>query len=211
MSRDISKLHPIVRMIAEELVVRCAEEGYIIKVTDCVRTKEEQNGLSSSVTKVKYPNSFHNWGVAFDICQNDKNNAYPSDNKWWDAVGEIGEGLGLEWGGSWYSFPDRPHFQLNTYGESCTDLIKKYGTPEKFFKHSDFKISTPKLAITPKSTKKKIIWLQTRLNMFGEELEIDGIWGKDTRDAVKDWYWEMTGKNCTGEKVSKKCIDMLAK
>ena len=210
MSRDITKLHPIVRMLAEELVERCAEEGYIIKVTDCVRTKEEQNSLSSSVTQVKYPYSCHNWGVAFDICQNDKNNAYPSDNKWWNAVGRIGEDLGLEWGGSWKKFTDRPHFQLNTYGD-CSKMVKTYGSPEKFFAHSDFKISTPKLAITPTSTKKKIIWLQTRLNMFGEALEIDGVWGDATTQAIKDWYWEMTGKECTGKKVSKKCIDMLAK
>src|SRR5574344_763368 len=30
----------------------------------------------------------------------------------WRRMGEIGENYGLEWGGSWTGFQDRPHFQL---------------------------------------------------------------------------------------------------
>lgn len=209
MSRDMTKLHPITRILADELVKRCKDYGYNVKVTDCVRTKEEQNSLSSSVTKVKYPYSNHNWGVAFDICQNDKNNAYPSDNAWWTEVGKIGQSLGLEWGGSWKGFVDRPHFQLNTFGD-CADMIKAYGTPEKFFAHKDFKFTTPKTAIKPTSAKKKIIWLQTRLNCYGAGLEIDGIWGAKTTKAVKGWYKITKGKDCTGQKVTVACIKLLA-
>ena len=30
----------------------------------------------------------------------------------WDLVGQVGESLGLEWGGRWKSGADMPHFQL---------------------------------------------------------------------------------------------------
>lgn len=154
MARDITKLHPFTRMLAEELVRQCKLAGLNIKLTDCVRTKEEQNGIDASRTGVKYPYSYHNWGLAFDICQNNTACAYPSDNNWWKKVGTIGKKLGLEWGGDWTSPVDRPHFQLNSYG-TCNELIRAYGTPDKFFKHSDFKIITPTKEITPESSKKK--------------------------------------------------------
>ena len=209
MSRDITMLHPCVRMIAEALVKRCAAEGYTIKVTDCVRTKEEQDSLSSLVTQVQYPNSLHNWGVAFDICQNVKGNAYPSDNAWWNEVGKIGQSLGLEWGGAWKGFVDRPHFQLNTYGNT-TMLLQKYGTPEKFFAHSDFNVQAPTEQITQKSSGSDIIWLQTRLNCLGASLVIDGIWGSKTTQAVKDWYQKAVADSFNGTALSKENLSILS-
>lgn len=209
MARDMSKLHPCVRMLAEQLVANCAAAGLNVKVTDCVRTKEEQNGIDASRTGVKYPYSYHNWGLAFDVCQNDKSCAYPSDNNWWKKVGKIGKDLGLEWGGDWTSPVDRPHFQLDTYG-TCVQLVKKYGTPEKFWKHDDYKISTPKLPIKPNSLVKKIIWLQTRLNCNGAHLVVDGIYGANTKRAVQIFWMKKTGKECTGDVVSTKCIKLLA-
>ena len=47
-----------------------------------------------------------------------------------DVLGPIGESLGLEWGGRWQGFPDRPHFQLPNI--SVSDLVRKYGTPENY-------------------------------------------------------------------------------
>ena len=138
MSRDMNLLHPKVKDLAEKLVKKCEKPGLIIKITDTVRTKEEQNALDSSVTQTKYPYSFHNWGLAFDVCQNVKGNAYPTDPNWWKQVGKIGKSLGLEWGGDWKGFVDRPHFQYNEFG-TIAELRYKYGTPEKFFNHNDFK------------------------------------------------------------------------
>ena len=83
------------------------------------------------MTNVKYPNSMHCWGLAFDVA------VIISGKASWIAahfniVGPIGESLGLEWGGRWQNFPDRPHFQLP--GQSISALIKKYSTPENYIK-----------------------------------------------------------------------------
>lgn len=34
-----------------------------------------------------------------------------NDEILWGKVGALGESVGLEWGGRWARFPDRPHFQ----------------------------------------------------------------------------------------------------
>lgn len=208
MSRDITKLQGFTQLLANELVEKCKALGLNVKITDCVRTQGEQNSLGASVTNAKYPYSFHNWGLAFDICQNDKNCAYPSDNKWWEKVGKIGEGLGLEWGGRWTKPVDKPHFQLNAYG-TVTHLIKVYGAPSMFMTHSDYKIKTPATAITTVSSFKKILWLQIRLNYHGYHTTLTGKWDKGTKNALKLFWLMKTGKSCTGKLCTVKCIDML--
>jgi hypothetical protein len=35
-----------------------------------------------------------------------------NNDKLWKIIGEEGQKLGLEWGGSWKSIIDKPHFQL---------------------------------------------------------------------------------------------------
>jgi peptidoglycan L-alanyl-D-glutamate endopeptidase CwlK len=35
----------------------------------------------------------------------------------WDELGELAESLGLEWGGRWATFRDRPHFQFPGWKE----------------------------------------------------------------------------------------------
>ena len=211
MARDVTKLHPFVRMLAEQLVVNCAKQGLRIKITDCVRTVDEQDAcMRAGTTTVAYPFTFHAWGLAFDICQNAKAQPYPTDNSWWQRVGVASKKLGLEWGGDWVNPVDRPHFQLSVYGD-CRALIKKYGSPQSFFKHSDFKIVTPKLPITPRSSFKKVLWLQVRLNcLAGAGLVLDGVYGAKTVAAVQKFWKQRTGRSCTGKKVSIKCIGLLA-
>ena len=70
-------------------------------------------------------------GVAFDIAVIIGGKAV-WDAKYYDAIGPLGESLGLEWGGRWKSFVDRPHFQLPGY--EVTELIRTYSTPENFMK-----------------------------------------------------------------------------
>ena len=137
MSRDKNLLHPEVKKIALKMEEECKKQGLNVKVTDCFRTKEEQNTVGASRTNAKYPYSFHNWGLAFDVCQNVKDNPYPNDTKWWKKVGAIGKKLGMEWGGDWSGFVDLPHFEYAKFG-SISQLMRKYGTPEKFQKHSDW-------------------------------------------------------------------------
>jgi len=135
--RDINLLHPELKTKAEKLIELAKGKGINIIITQTWRTKAEQDALyaqgrtapGSIVTNVKYPNSLHCWGVAFDVAV--IINGKPS---WiaahFDQLGPLGESLGLEWGGRWANFPDRPHFQLP--GIWVADLVKKYGTPENY-------------------------------------------------------------------------------
>ena len=116
MSRDMNQLHPLTKILAEAYVVKAKAKGLNVKITDCVRDKEEQNAcFAKGTTSVIFPYSHHNWGLAFDICQNDKNNAYPNPStkegkEFWDQAIEIGRSLGLTPGGlprfpPWFSRP----------------------------------------------------------------------------------------------------------
>ena len=141
MSRDTTLLHPEVQAIIPKFLNECKNRGLIVKITDTVRTKAEQDKLYAQgrtepgniVTWVKYPYSNHNWGMAFDICRNDGKGAYNDSDGWFKKVGDVGKSFGLEWGGDWKGTPDKPHFELTKYGNTNT-LAKKYCTPEKFKK-----------------------------------------------------------------------------
>lgn len=110
------QLLPAVARKAEALKKACKNKGIEIKITGGFRTCEAQNALYAQgrttggaiVTNARCGESLHNYGVAFDICFNTKT-PYVGP---WVEVAKMGEALGLEWGGRWVSFPDRPHFQF---------------------------------------------------------------------------------------------------
>jgi peptidoglycan L-alanyl-D-glutamate endopeptidase CwlK len=86
---------------------------------------------SKVVTNAGPGESFHNWRCAFDVAfvkdgQPDWGEEHP-----WTMLGEIGEAIGLEWGGRWKSFPDRPHFQY-TAGYSIEDFQNGKIDPKRF-------------------------------------------------------------------------------
>lgn len=91
------------------------------------RTNEEQAALyaqgrtapGSIVTNAPPGASRHNHGTAVDLVPRqliDTPNWSP-DSPIWAQVGALADEFGLEWGGNWTSFVDRPHFQLP--GESA--------------------------------------------------------------------------------------------
>lgn len=138
--KDVTLLHPELQKIITQFLKEAEKQGFIVKVTDTLRTKKEQNELYAQgrtnpgniVTWVKYPYSNHNWGMAFDICRNDGKGAYNDSDNWFFKVGQIGKSFGLEWGGDWKP-QDKPHFQLNKYG-STNYLFQTYKTFEDFKK-----------------------------------------------------------------------------
>lgn len=142
MSRDVSLLHPRLRALAMRLVIECNERGLPMRVTDCFRTKAEQDTLYAQgrtqpgpvVTQVRWPNSAHCWGVAFDFCRNVPGREYDDRDGLFRAVAEIAKGYGLEWGGDWTRFQDKPHLQLREFmpGNSTAWLKQRYGSPEAF-------------------------------------------------------------------------------
>ena len=132
------------RELCEIFIAECAKVGLIVGISDTWRSKTEQDALYAQgrtkpgniVTRCKYPNSPHNWGVAFDIYRKDGKGAYADSDGWFAKCGQIGKKLGLCWGGDFKTFVDKPHFELPAYlpKNSCKTLIGKYRTPENFKK-----------------------------------------------------------------------------
>lgn len=144
MGRDITQCHPRLQELAKKLVEEGKKQGLIIGISECFRTVAEQNDLyaqgrtkpGSIITNTPGSSysSHHQWGTAFDIYRNDGNGAYNDSDGWFTKVGRIGQKLGLEWGGSWTSPVDKPHFQLPDWGSTTSQLKAKYGTVEAFKK-----------------------------------------------------------------------------
>lgn len=150
MSRNVSELHPALQAKVSQLITLCAQNGITIGISECVRTVAEQDALyakgrtksGSIVTNCKGTSysSMHQWGVAFDFylkmdVDGDgqiSDDAFNNATKLFNKVGQLGQSIGLEWGGSWKSIKDLPHFQLPDWGSTATKLKKQYGTPEKF-------------------------------------------------------------------------------
>jgi hypothetical protein len=141
--RDVSKLHPKLQTKLRELQEKCEAQGLKIGICECLRTVAEQDALyaqgrtkpGKKVTNCRGSSysSMHQWGVAFDFYRNDGKGAYSDKDGFFSKVGKIGQSIGLEWGGSWKSIVDTPHFQLPDWGSTATKLKKQYGRPEAFF------------------------------------------------------------------------------
>lgn len=131
----LNLLKPKVKALALQLQKKSKEIGIDIIFTCTLRTKEEQDKLYAQgrttpgkiVTKARGGDSMHNCAVAFDVCPIVNGKAI------WEAslfnkVGKLGMDIGLEWGGSWNKFIDRPHFQytagydLNAFKTNKIDL-----------------------------------------------------------------------------------------
>ena len=139
-SRKISDLHPKLQAIANTFLMHCKANGIDVIITSTLRDYEAQDALYAigrtvkgevvsaqfpigrKVTNSKGGESFHNFRVAFDCVPVDsKGHAIWDSVKLWQEIGQIGIELGLEWGGNFVSFKDKPHFQL-TNGLSLKDF-----------------------------------------------------------------------------------------
>ena len=119
-SRAISDLAPRVATKCYAFIDRCQTDGIRVLITSTYRDKEAQDALyakgrtapGNKVTNVAGGRSFHNWRVAFDFVPLDANgNPDWADEDLWQRCGAIGQECGLEWGGAWSGFVDKPHMQ----------------------------------------------------------------------------------------------------
>lgn len=123
------KLYKKVASLRDTLVNVMAAIGQPIVVTDEYRTYAEQDDLyaigrtkpGTIVTNARGGESLHNFRVAFDVAFKKGSGITYEGN--WSVLGAVGKALGLEWGGDWTSFPDRPHFQF-TAGYSLAEFQK---------------------------------------------------------------------------------------
>lgn len=122
---------PALAVLIRELGDRLEYENITIRVTQGLRTLEEQNALFDQgrilpgkiVTNAKGGESWHNFGCACDVAPFDDdipdwNLGHPA----WSRIVLVGQSLGLRSGVSW---KDEPHFELTgPYPPDVPDEIR---------------------------------------------------------------------------------------
>jgi peptidoglycan L-alanyl-D-glutamate endopeptidase CwlK len=116
MSRKLDDLSPRMRPLAMALLARAVEAGIAVAIVDTLRTPAEHAAnLAAGVSWTT--RSKHLVGDAIDICPYAVWSAVGADKLSWDAsdpnwkrLGEIGEAVGLKWGGRW-TVKDLGHFE----------------------------------------------------------------------------------------------------
>lgn len=125
-------LHPEIQKKADELIALAKKNGLNIRILEGYRSSAYQNSLYAQgrtcggniVTNAKGGQSNHNFGLAFDIvfdygyAEKDSNGKGGND---WAEMGKYGKSIGLDWGGDWSGFPDRPHYEY-TWGLTLEQL-----------------------------------------------------------------------------------------
>lgn len=127
-STALSSLDPYVASLAVEFLRLTRENNLDVRITTAFRSWDESDRLfalgrtapGSIVSNARGGDSYHNWGLAFDVTLFE-NNQVSNDPTKFNLMGRLGEQAGLEWGGRFKSIVDRPHFQY-TYGLSTEDL-----------------------------------------------------------------------------------------
>lgn len=118
--KNIATLAPQAQAKAREFMELVLEKGIKAKIIDGSRTFAQQQALYDQgrtkpgkvVTNAKPGQSWHNFAIAWDIGVFDEDGKYLEDSPHYKMAGEIGESIGLEWGGRW-KFQDDPHYQYN--------------------------------------------------------------------------------------------------
>ena len=125
-SKRIETLHPAIRGLAADFILAAQAEGLNLRITDYYRSIEEQDALYAQgrtapgdiVTWAKGGESYHNFGLAFDVVEiKDGKAIYDGD---WNRIAKIGKQVGFEWGGDWQK-TDKPHFQM-PFGYTTSNL-----------------------------------------------------------------------------------------
>jgi hypothetical protein len=117
--KGIDTLYPDVKDKAEQLLRKFPN----IKIIETFRNIIVQSNFPDTVLHAPAFISFHQYGLAFDICFKGAV-SYPADMKPWKEIGDYAESIGLQWGGN---FPKRdiPHFQWIPPGVD-SGKFKKY-------------------------------------------------------------------------------------
>ena len=136
----IKQLHPKAREVFTKFIEECENTFNITLriMLPVYRSIAEQNALYAQgrtspgkiVTNAKGGSSFHNYGLAVDLCRVDAEDS-DKDGDTKEILWEFDNGkldpitkkYNLEWGGNWHTIKDKPHFQL-TFGKTWQQLFK---------------------------------------------------------------------------------------
>lgn len=126
----IMSLIPAAQIKAREFMNATKGGTLTYRIISGTRTYAEQDALFAKrprVTKARGGQSNHNFGIAWDVGIFENGKYYTGDTKKEDkAYVELGATIkanvtGLEWGGDWESFVDKPHYQVAT-GKSVAQV-----------------------------------------------------------------------------------------
>ncbi len=124
--QNLATLIPAAQMLARKWFLQAAglavQEGLSIRLICGTRTYAEQDALYRKrprVTRARGGYSWHNFGLAWDFCVfEDKQPIW--EHKLYNTAGALARDIdGLEWGGDWKSFVDKPHIQLNRFSSTA--------------------------------------------------------------------------------------------
>lgn len=130
-SRNLADLDPVLQSLCKEFLAQCASAGIKANVDCTYRSNAEQDADYAQgrvtpggiITNAKAGQSAHNCmaadgtpaAKAFDIyiTNDDGTLNWDTTSLPWETAGQIGQGLGLVWGGAWEgNLVDYPHFEL---------------------------------------------------------------------------------------------------
>ena len=142
--KNITTLHPKAQVLARQFLANVLnsndlkKQHVIAKIISGTRIYKEQTELFAQgrskpgriVTKASAGHSNHNFGIAWDVGLF-KGSDFLEESPLYDVVGAIGKISGVEWGGDWSSFVDKPHFQLKT-GFTLAQVREKFEDGKTF-------------------------------------------------------------------------------
>lgn len=216
--RRLAEVNPQLANRIRQTAADLRAQGINVMVTSGYRSFAEQNELYAQgrtkpgdiVTRARGGQSLHNYGLAVDLVPVGANGLpnWNVPNSTWQTIGAAGKRQGLEWGGDWTGFVDRPHFQM-TGGRSTSTLLDQYnrngGNLQQIWNdvNRDYPAVGPNTPTTPTNPTNpttptnptnrlefgargnNVTQLQRDLTRLGYPLEDDGIFGRKTDEAVK--------------------------
>lgn len=126
---NLATLHIVAQRRLREFMARLRDARFarVVRVLSGTRTYAEQNRLFAKgrfgnpgprVTNARGGSSNHNFGIAWDIGIFDGGEYLDGDtadeSRWYDRAAEAGLAAGLDWGGNWTTFTDKPHYEVQT-------------------------------------------------------------------------------------------------
>jgi hypothetical protein len=127
MGNNLDELASYMIPLAAKLLSQSRAAGIALAVIDTGRTPAEQQtklaqGVSWVSTSKHEPQPPEMRSEAIDVCPIPllTTKLWSPASPLWQQVGEIGESLGLRWGGRWIEHPDMGHFEYVHSQETST-------------------------------------------------------------------------------------------
>jgi len=140
---NISTLLPKAQIAARQMLKAALAFNLNAQIISGTRTYEEQNALyrkgrygnkEPKVTNARAGQSYHNFGLAWDIGLFTSGNKYLTiDILYKELAANLLSSLpNIEWGGHWKTFKDYPHYQLKTQHTNIATIKTRFETGKPY-------------------------------------------------------------------------------